>query len=607
MSLQGLPDFQRPIHGLKYEIYFPYENAGSFVIASSALEIATTASGRPDFLLEFVRGVTPGLPPAPYAFLDFRVKATHPIQDALAQLREHHAAATVMAPVLRGGFLRMQPGGNTGDVSTELLAPMPLSANGLGSARFAIRLGPAGGAVIEGALKGEVLGLVAWAEMEIEGVAPRVPVRVRFSPADVLNALARLSPDAASPVLTRDQVEHFFEQDIGHLPLTIDGAVSPEMHRDLVETLADHVRVAYGDFVASPRTPVEASMALRMSEARSGAVTWDLSQPLAAPRALVAALDPFEAARLLVTREGITAVVKQTVVPPLAIGTRRVHVSANLPPARAGVITLGVDIDAPENPPRRLQAVHQTVELVAPADAGVAVLRLSAAEPAAYRYTTWAIVERSGTVERLKCPAAAHEGETLDLSVNDFPLRFLTIGASEAVLDLATVTGVFSGQTPAGRLERGFELTSEVPELGIAMPVDAAVETVAIEAHERNGSKVLRLTLPGAQSTRIDLSSFAEFGSHRVVVQANFGGTPGGLLAVDLVPEGQEDQPQAIETLALTTSVAMKEWRYMAMSPFRSGYRYRRHADSGVPVEPWSDVRLPDVPLRLGAVDLAAH
>ena len=82
MSLQGLPDFQRPIHGLKYEIYFPYENAGSFVIVSSALEIAATANGRPDFLLEFVRGVAPGVPPAPYALLDFRVKATHPVEDA---------------------------------------------------------------------------------------------------------------------------------------------------------------------------------------------------------------------------------------------------------------------------------------------------------------------------------------------------------------------------------------------------------------------------------------------------------------------------------------------------------------------------------------------
>jgi hypothetical protein len=607
MSLQGLPDFQRPIHGLKYEIYFPYENAGSFVIASSALEIGTTATGRPDFLLEFVRGVSPGLPPAPYALLDFRVKATYPAEDALAQLRERHAAATVMPPVLRGGFLRMQPAANTGDVSTELLAPMPLSANGLGTARFAVRLGPAAGAVIEGALKGEVLGLVAWAEMELEGVAPRVPVRVTFNPADLLNALARLASDAASPVLTREQVEHFFEQDTGRLPLTIDGPVSPEMHRDFVETLADHVRVAYGQFVASLHTPVEASMALRMSEVKSGTVTWDLSEPLAAPRAFVAALDPFEAARQLVSREGIKAVVKQTTVPPIAGGTHRVHVSANLPPARGGVISLGVDIDAPENPPHRPQAVHQTVELVAPADAGVAILRLSSAEPVAYRYATWAIVEQSGTVQRLNRSATPHEGETLDLGVDDFPLRFLTIGASQAVLDLANVIGVFVGRTPDGLFQRRFELTSDTPEIGMGTPLDARVETVSIEAHERHGSKVLRMTLPGAQSTRIDLSSFAEFGSHRVVVQGNFGGVPAGLLAVDLVPEGREEEPHAIETLAVTTSAAVKEWRYIATSPFRSGYRYRRHADSGMPVEPWSEVRLPDVPLRLGAADLAAH
>ena len=36
MSLLGLPDFQRPLHGFKYQIYYPFENSGSFVVASSA-------------------------------------------------------------------------------------------------------------------------------------------------------------------------------------------------------------------------------------------------------------------------------------------------------------------------------------------------------------------------------------------------------------------------------------------------------------------------------------------------------------------------------------------------------------------------------------------
>ena len=65
MSLQGLPDYQRPLHGLKYQIYHPFEKAGSFVVASSVLEIGSTKAGRPDFLLEMVRGVSPTMPPKP--------------------------------------------------------------------------------------------------------------------------------------------------------------------------------------------------------------------------------------------------------------------------------------------------------------------------------------------------------------------------------------------------------------------------------------------------------------------------------------------------------------------------------------------------------------
>jgi hypothetical protein len=606
MSLQGLPDFQKPIHGFRYEIFHPYENAGSYVVASTALEIAAAKDGRPDFLLEFVRGISPAMPPAPYALLDFRLRATYPAQDALRSLRERHRAATVTPPVLSGGFLRLRPTATTGDVPAELLEPIRLSANGLGTARCVLRIGPAAGAVIEGALKGEVLGMVAWAEMEMQGVAPRVPARVTFSPAELLNRLKEIAADPSAPVLTRDQVAEFFEQDATRLPLRIDTSVPDTIRRDFAETLADHLRVYYGEFVPSREIPVKASIALRMSEAVNGVVSWDLSQPVAVRRALVASLDPFDAARRIVSADGIAAVVKHTVVPPLAAGTRRVHVAANLPAVRTGVVALGVDIVAPARPPHRPQAVRQTVELVAPADSAVATLRLSATEPTSFTYTPWAVVERSGAVERLDATPVPHQGESLDLGVADFPVRFASVGATPALLDLAAIAGIWMGRTQAGPFERRFELSPESPEIGIAVPADADGESLRIEANERGGSNVLRLTLPAPPSTQLDLPSFAEFGSHRVIVESEFVGAI-GLIAVDLVPEGREEQADAIATIALTAAAPVKEWRYTALSPFRSGFRYRKHAGDGAPVEPWSHVQRPDVPLRIGASALAGR
>jgi hypothetical protein len=87
-----------------------------------------------------------------------------------------------------------------------------------------------------------------------------------------------------------------------------------------------------------------------------------------------------------------------------------------------------------------------------------------------------------------------------------------------------------------------------------------------------------------------------------VTVRASFP-APGGLLAVDLLPEGAEETPQTVTALALTPGAPEKEWGYVAASPFAAGYRYRIHAgsdsDAGAPAAPWSPVQSPFVPLEL--------
>ena len=600
MSLLGLPDFQRPLHGFKYQIYYPFENSGSFVVASSLLEIGSTKSGRPDFLLEMVRGVSPAMPPKPYAILDFRIRAVHPAEDALALVRTEHPDATVAPPVFRGGFLRLHPAANTGEMPEELCQPVPLSANGLGVARFVMRLGSAAGAVIEGALNGEVLGLLAWAEMEMEGVAPRVPVKVTFDPADLLNALAGVAANPSAPVLTRDQLEEFFEQDLNKLPLRLDGTLEETARRDFVEAMADFVRVRYGDFVASQRSPVEFSISLRMQEASRGQVSWDLSEPVVGapgghrePGSVRRGSTTCEIRRHRFLRQADrrAAVVERD--------QEECTLRQICRPVRAGVLSLGVHVSAPPAPPRRMQAIQETLELVPPVDAGVVTLKMSVAEPLAYEFTTWAVVEQAGAVKRLENIRASHVGETLDLSVDDFPLSFVTVEATEALLHLATIAGVCTGNGKEGPFERRFELTPDKSAVGVGVPSGATLAPLQVEARERGGTKLLRLTVEAAQSARLDLTSFREFGPHRVKVECDFGERASGFLAVDLVAEGSEESLGAVQTLALTPAAPSKEWGYLASSPFRAGYRYRIHAAPGHPPPPWSEVQAPGAPLLL--------
>ena len=139
------------------------------------------------------------MPPKPYAVLDFRIRAVASGRGRPGVGPQGAPSATVAPPVFRGGFLRLHPAANTGDMPEELCSNRCLSRRtGWVWLASSCGLGSSAGAVIEGALKGEVLGLLAWAEMEIEGVAPRVPVKVTFDPADLLNALARV---AANPWL----------------------------------------------------------------------------------------------------------------------------------------------------------------------------------------------------------------------------------------------------------------------------------------------------------------------------------------------------------------------------------------------------------------------
>ena len=65
------------------------------------------------------------MPPKPYAVLDFRIRAVHPAEDALALVRREHPDATVAPPVFRGGFLRLHPAASTGEMREELCQPVP--------------------------------------------------------------------------------------------------------------------------------------------------------------------------------------------------------------------------------------------------------------------------------------------------------------------------------------------------------------------------------------------------------------------------------------------------------------------------------------------------
>ena len=97
MSLQGLPDFHKPIISDGLQIFYPYEDTGAHVFMPDGLKLAERSDGSPDFMLSLVRGLSPALPPAPHGMLDFRVVPSYRMDQVLSIIREKDPGA-VIAP-----------------------------------------------------------------------------------------------------------------------------------------------------------------------------------------------------------------------------------------------------------------------------------------------------------------------------------------------------------------------------------------------------------------------------------------------------------------------------------------------------------------------------
>jgi hypothetical protein len=150
--------------------------------------------------------------------------------------------------IFAAGFLRWQPAGNVDELPADLRTPTSLAWGGLTTARCLLKLSLAAGLLLKGALLNKLLALYATAELELLGVAPRLPLRIRFDPAALLGALAEQADEQRR--LARVKLLGFLRQDLRSLPLEIRGELDdPD---EFAATLADWVRARFGVFVPSP-------------------------------------------------------------------------------------------------------------------------------------------------------------------------------------------------------------------------------------------------------------------------------------------------------------------------------------------------------------------
>src|SRR6476659_4531734 len=117
-------DFQGATQADGVVLYRRFEQAGRWAVLPHALDLGKRPDGSPDFHLDLVRSLEPGL--AGYGLVDFRVV---PVFSLVAAQRL--VPGDVVEPAyFRGGWLRLlikEPGQT---VSSILLPPLRLSSNG---------------------------------------------------------------------------------------------------------------------------------------------------------------------------------------------------------------------------------------------------------------------------------------------------------------------------------------------------------------------------------------------------------------------------------------------------------------------------------------------
>ena len=596
MSLHGLPDFaDSPVPG----VFGPFEGSGPYRAVPERLVVANRSDGSPDFILQVYRPEDPGSPPAPYGLLELGLRPSVPIDAALAELRALRPRAELAPLQLGGGFARLHPAHEIDGGTPDLVEPRPLSWNGLETAHWSLRLSLADATLMKDELMAGLVALVGSADLEIEGVAPRVDATVRLDPGRFFPLLAALGDERART--TRAQLVAFFatggpgDPNASPSPIGLEVLGTAGEPRQFAEVMADWTRARHATALPGHGDEPGGSLHLALADVPgTGVMEWDLRSPIATFRPLTLSFSPLDAAFAAIAAGRSDEIIPPpVVVPRLALGAVEIAVRANLPRSRPAVLDIGVTVTAPPRPPIRPQAVVAAWSASDGSDHGVIRLKLAPSEPLRYRYQTFVVLD--DTAEPLAGISTESDRPRIDLGPDDFAVRFVTIGAEAALLELAALRARVRWTEDALERERTVVLDAAHPEVAVALPAAAGDPRVEIDAEPTPPGRALHLgPLPLAR-LQVGLHSFADYGPQALEIEGLFPDDPaaGPVLVLDLAAEQAADE--AATTVALTRTSPRRTWTYLATSPFRSGYRFRRRI-GGEPTS-WSAPRLPREPL----------
>lgn len=595
MSFAARPDWRSPLPIAQRRAYAAFDQPGRFLLPPQALA-AYGAEGESPLRLDIVQQDR-GNALARYSILSLGFAAEFGLNEARQAAFDLGQRVHLAPLAVEGGWLRLNAV-QALDLPPALGELLALDAASLGALNLAVRLDSAGTDLFVAALQRGLLAVGASAWLRVRGVAERVPLSLSFDPAALLAAVRALAGGGSeidAAVLRQRLI------DAPHLL----GLGLPERSAEIPkEILADAVLDRIAARFAAPRpSPADAAVGVRLvfdaAAMASGRVQWNLADALLAPRLLMLEADPLGPLRTLPAGELHDRVVRRFDVRALASGWRSLSVRANLPQRRVGVASAQVDVQVPAKPPARMFTVKATAPLTATDRPTRLELRLSPTEPLAYQWQTSAILLSDGRAETLKGPLRGGEREHLLVGVDDFGLRWLPLEAEPAFLQQADIDVECFGARKGKPWSVRATLDAARPELAFAVPFDVDDAAIRAVARAKSDGAQRAMAPQPADSLRLDAFSFDGSGSRELTLQCEFD-DDARQCAIEVAPEDGIDDPQRRKRLNFTRARPQQDWGWLALSPFRGGYRWRWNAQA-----PWSPVLQPDAPLRLRSSDAA--
>lgn len=555
----GLPDWGNPVDRDDVRLFAAYQRDTVCIALPDALTVATGGDGRPRFHLTAIRPAIPMAGRQGHGRLDMELQLDSSAANDDGTIRA--------APPLRG-WLRLRSA--MLDLPPELSAPVELDCSGLGFARLTLPLAATGVATIEAVLRDGATPILAAVDVEVAGIAPRLPCQAIVD-------LAQLRTALVDETMTPARLAEALATDAAALGVTITDRGADLGPRTIADALADHIRAR---LCSGPLAPApEEGLVLTLADAQiaTGTARLDLGATLVATRVVTVALDPFASARSLAQGAGgIAGLITRGQSGLLPTGRHEVTVDASVARPCVGPLALGATLAFPPRAPARNHPVVESFELPASGDSVTRHVRLAPGEPAAWSLTAFAFWPSADgrNFERLEGAAIAGSGAQALLRPNSFPLGFVDVAASAVLLDLAEVEVTLAGVRANGAAAMAaVTLTAAAPRATLALPADAGGTVLGCDLVALGSGQ--RITLPSrpAADWRIELGEVPFYGPRAVELLATLpDDTP--LLAIEVLPE---DAPAGAEpqTYAFTRQIPARTHRWLCRDPFRPGLRWR--------------------------------